>query len=115
MTLQVCGMRWLVAGLTLIVAARLAGAEDWRSLWNGKDLTEWTTWLARPQPTSNVAGLPKGPDGKYSEPIGSGRDPLKVFAVVAADGRPAIRISGEVFGELRSKESLENYHLRLQF
>jgi hypothetical protein len=31
------------------------------------------------------------------------------------DGHPAIRISGEVFGELRTKESFSNYHLRLQF
>ena len=45
-------------------------------------------------------------DGKYTEPIGSGRDPLKVFTVVNdVDGRPAIRISGEVFGELRTKAS----------
>ena len=31
------------------------------------------------------------------------------------DGRPAIRISGEVFGELRTKASFKNYHLQLQF
>jgi hypothetical protein len=40
---------------------------------------------------------------------------LKVFTVTQVDGRPAIRISGEVFGELRTKGSFENYHLRLQF
>ena len=28
---------------------------------------------------------------------------------------PAIRISGEVFGELRTARSFENYHLKLQF
>ncbi len=31
------------------------------------------------------------------------------------DGRAAIRISGEVFGELRSTGSFTNYHLRLHF
>ncbi|OLC50045.1 MAG: hypothetical protein AUH43_06075 [Acidobacteria bacterium 13_1_40CM_65_14] len=31
------------------------------------------------------------------------------------DGRPAIRISGEVFGELRTKATFKDYHLRLQF
>ena len=55
-------------------------------------------------------------DGKYTEPIGSGRDPLNVFTVVNdVDGRPAIRISGEVFGELRTKRSFKDYHLKLQF
>ena len=58
----------------------------------------------RPSPTSEVPGLQTRRDGKYMEPIGSGRDPLKVFTVAEdVDGRPAIRISGEVFGELRTK------------
>jgi len=31
------------------------------------------------------------------------------------DGQPAIRISGEVFGELRTKASFKDYHLKFQF
>lgn len=59
--------------------------------------------------------MSRGADGKYTEAIGSNRDLLKVFTVVDEDGGPVIRISGEVFGELRSNKSLENYRLRLQF
>src|SRR6059058_2766963 len=88
----------------------------WTPLWNGRNLDGWSTWMRQPEPTSEVPGLKRGPDGKYVEPIGSGRDPLKVFSVVGdVDGRPAIRISGEVFGELRSKASFKDYHLKLQF
>ena len=89
--------------------------EPWKPLWNGRDLSGWTTWLQKPDASSDVPGLQRGADGKYTEVIGSNRDPLKVFTVVEEDGRPAIRISGEVFGELRSSKSLENYRLRLQF
>ena len=100
----------------LLLHGLAAGAEGgWKSLWNGRDLSEWTTWIGRPQPGSQVPGLAKGPDGKYAEPIGANRDPLGVFSVVQNDGKPAIRISGEAFGELRSRDSFENYHLRLQF
>ena len=89
---------------------------DWQPLWNGKNLDGWTTWMQKPSPTSDVSGLPKDAQGRYTEPIGSGRDPLKVFTVDPdVDGRAAIRISGEVFGELRTKASFQNYHLRLQF
>lgn len=89
---------------------------DWKPLWNGKDLDGWTTWIQKPSPTSEVPGLAKDAQGRYTEPIGSGRDPLKVFTVDPdVDGRAAIRISGEAFGELRTKTSLQNYHLRLQF
>jgi hypothetical protein len=88
----------------------------WTPLWNGKDLNGWTTWMQRPEPTSQVPGLARGADGSYTEAIGSNRDPLKVFTVVPdVDGKPAIRISGEVFGELRSTRVLEDYHLRFQF
>jgi hypothetical protein len=39
-----------------------------------------------------------------------------VFTIVNdVDGRPAIRISGEVFGEIRSAQSFKDYHLRFQF
>ena len=40
---------------------------------------------------------------------------LPEVTVVEVDGRSAIRVSGEVFGELRTAESLGNYHLRFEF
>jgi hypothetical protein len=89
---------------------------NWTSLWNGRDFTGWTTWMRQPEPTSEVAGLKRNADGRYAEPVGSGRDPLNVFAVVRdIDGASAIRISGEVFGELRTTRSFQNYHFKLQF
>lgn len=105
---------WLV-GCFCIASSFVHAQENWKSLWNGKDLSEWSTWMKRPEPSSQVPGMSRGADGNYTEPIGSGRDPLHVFSVVDADGYPAIRISGEVFGELRSNESLKDYHLKLEF
>ena len=103
--------------LGLFLAGFTIHAErGWRPLWNGRNLDGWTTWMRQPEPGSELPGLTRDADGKYVDPIGSGRDPLKVFTVVAdTDGRPAIRISGEVFGELRTKASFKDYHLRLQF
>ena len=101
--------------LALVLCGALQAEESWKPLWNGRDLTGWTTWLQKPEADSEVPGLRRDAKGKYTEAIGSNRDPLKVFTVVEQDGRPAIRISGEVFGEIRSTRSLENYRLRLQF
>ncbi len=107
--------RVLIAGL-LLGAGAFPAQRDWTPLWNGRDLGGWTTWMRQPSPTSNVPGLARDAEGRYTEPIGSGRDPLGVFTVVPdVDGRPAIRISGEVFGELRTVGSYQDYHLRLQF
>lgn len=112
--------------LGVVGAATLAPADadaqdrsseaGWTSLWNGRDLDGWTTWLDRPQPTSDVPGLTKDASGRYTSPIGTGRDPLDIFTVAPdVDGAAAIRISGEVFGELRTTRAFTNYHLTLQF
>jgi hypothetical protein len=103
------------AGLLACAATFGWASETWKPLFNGKDLTGWETWLGKPEPTVEVAGLPKGPDGKYSEPIGAQRDPLGVFRVTQVDGGPALHFSGQLFGTLTTKESFSNYHLRLQF
>ena len=88
---------------------------EWKPLWNSRNLDGWSTWIATPDKSVTVADVKRDASGKYLEPIGPERDPLHIFTVVQMDGRPAIRISGEVFGELRTKESFSNYHLRLQF
>ncbi len=104
--------------IVAVFVASTAGSVDtgWTSLWNGRNLDGWTTWMRQPEPSSEVPGLKRDANGRYTEPIGSGRDPLKVFTVAGdVDGRPAIRISGEVFGELRTRTSYQDYHLKLQF
>jgi hypothetical protein len=109
---------FIAAALVLLGmdAAQKGAQNDWTSLWNGTNLDGWTTWMRQPDRSSNVPGLKRDADGRYLEPIGSGRDPLGVFTVARdVDGRPAIRISGEVFGELRTARSFKDYHLKLQF
>jgi hypothetical protein len=76
-------------------------AGDWRPLFNGKDLTGWDTWLGKPHGSREVLGLNK--------------DPKQVYTVVMEDGEPALRISGEIYGALTSKDEFENYRLRLEF
>lgn len=92
-----------------------ASETAWQALFNGKDLTGWYTYQRKPEPTSEVPGIPRDEEGNYLEPIGLNNDPLNVFSVVEEDGKPAIRISGETFGILVTEEEFEDYHLMLQF
>ena len=48
-------------------------------LFNGEDLAGWYTYMRRPEPTSEVAGLERNENGEYIEPIGLNHDPLNVF------------------------------------
>lgn len=103
------------AVLTLLAAGGLSAAETaWRPLFNGRDLGGWDTYLAKPDQSWEVPGMKRNETGRYTEPIGLNRDPLKVFNIEAVDGRPAIHITGQGFGVMTTKESFGNFHLRLQ-
>jgi hypothetical protein len=84
-------------------AQPVASDEGWRPLFDGKSLEGWETYLGKPWPW------------KENEPVGLNLDPVGNYSVVMEDGAPAIRISGEIWGALTSKEEFENYHLRLEF
>jgi len=94
----------IVIGLVVASMALGAGecsAQEWRSLFNGRDFEGWDKYLAY-----EIGG---------EKPYGWNRDPKNVFTVTEVDGKPAIHVSGEIFGSLTTKEEFENFHLRLQF
>jgi len=95
---------FLTTAAVVCVPGQVATAESqdgWVSLFNGRDLKGWDIWL----------GVPRG----KKQPIGLNNDAKGVFTVVEEEGRPAIRISGEIPGAITTKEELENYHLRVEF
>lgn len=79
----------------------------WTSLFNGRDLTGWDTYLG-PRQDSN---------GKRTsdQPIGLNNDPRHVFSVVKDGTDNVIRISGEDIGALTTKKEFADYHLQIQF
>lgn len=86
----------------------------WRPLWNGKDWTGWERWLGKPHPMIEVPGHPRNEKGDYAGVVGVDKDPAGVYSIVPIDGEPAIRISGEIWGGLTTRQEFENYHLRLE-
>jgi hypothetical protein len=78
----------------LLASPASAQAPDVIHLFNGKDLSTFTTWLVD--------------DHR--------QDPDRVFTVVdAIDGAPAIRVSGQKYGGIATRESFESYHLVVEF
>ena len=79
-----------------------AGADGpWRSLFDGASLSGWDSYLGTP--------------ADARAPLGLDDDPRGVFSIVTVDGAPAIRVSGEVWGALISKETFCDFHLRAQY
>jgi len=79
--------------------------QEWKSLFNGKDLSNWDTWMRAPNMTGYNDSDRIGP---IQPMIGLNNDPLKVFTV--HDG--ILHISGEVWGAITTKKEYGNYHLR---
>jgi hypothetical protein len=102
----ICQFSLMIAFQLLMVSAA-AGQGNWKPLFNGKDLTGWDTYLGPYYDTV------KNDWGK--ERIGLNSDPGKVFSVTQKDGFQVMRISGEHFGGISTKNEFSNYHLRMQF
>jgi len=104
----------LFAAVLTLILGPFTYAQDWKPLFNGKNLDGWDTYLGRPHRDSTGLDLKKNDRGDYAEPLGVNKDPKQVFTVVEVDGAPAIRVSGEIYGAITTREEFENYHLRLQ-
>ncbi|MEX2233252.1 MAG: DUF1080 domain-containing protein [Cyclobacteriaceae bacterium] len=102
-------MKTLCAGLVMIFAIISPSPDQRRtkSLFNGRDLKGWDTYLGPPYDTLQKKFTGKAP--------GLNADHSGVFTVAKTDGKGAIRISGEHFGGISTQEAYEKYHLRLEF
>src|SRR5260370_21088266 len=97
----------LIAASIILSFTKPFHRDDWESLFNGKDLSGWDTYLG---PPLDDAGK------KLSDiPVGLNNDPKHVFTVVGDNGEKMIRISGENWGGISTKKEYENFHLQLVF
>ena len=107
MKLLFCIIGLFLCSFTSASAQSARKQAGWQSLFNGKDLTGWETYLDSPYSADKQAAkLP---------PLGLNNDPKRVFSVVTVDGKPALRISGETYGGINTLADFENYHLRFEF
>lgn len=101
-------MKHLLISLAVLSCFACTRPTEKVSLFNGKDLTGWDTYIGPNYDTARK---------KFDSIPGTGlnNDPAKVFSVVEIDGAPAIRVSGEKFGGISTTKEFSNYHLTLQF
>jgi hypothetical protein len=94
-------------GVSYGAAGPLLSQDGWTSLYNGKDLLGWDTYI----------GPPLDDSGKMTsrEPVGLNKDPNHVFTIVEQGGERVIRISGEEWGAISTQKEYADYHLQLSF
>src|SRR5690606_4148135 len=87
--------------------------EEWVPLLD-KDMSKWEVYLSYRHKNGYNGDLPKAADGSVLEPIGYNKDATKVFSMLDEKGEPVLKVSGEIYGSVFTKQEFENYHLRLK-
>src|SRR4051794_33748112 len=98
---------FLITAMIVLSFTKSFHKDDWKDLFNGKDLNGWDTYIG---PPLDAAGK------KLSDvPVGLNNDPKHVFTIVDDHGQKVIRISGENWGGISTKNEYENFHFQLMF
>lgn len=101
----------LLASITLFSCEKQK--EDWTSLLDN-ELSQWDSYLSFRYPENYQGEAPRDEAGNLLPPIGLNQDQYGVFTVIEENNRPVLKISGEIYGCVVTKEEYANYHLRLK-
>jgi Domain of Unknown Function (DUF1080) len=90
--------------------------EKWIELLDS-NLSKWELWMGVPHTT--VKDLPTGTHQAddiraAGTPLGLKNDPKNVFSMIEEDGKPVLKITGEIYGGLTSLDEYENYQLSFE-
>lgn len=99
--------------LVIVVTTSFTNKNQWTPLLD-KNLSNWETYLSYRHTTDYKGQIPKDASGKEIEPIGYNKNGYNVFSVVEEAGEPVLKVSGEVYGCVFTKQEYENYQLKLK-
>ncbi|MDH5365535.1 MAG: DUF1080 domain-containing protein [Cyclobacteriaceae bacterium] len=99
--------------LIIIIFSSCKEESNWTNLLD-KDLSHWDSYLSYKHQLGYNGQIPKDKEGNVIAPIGLNRPEYNVFTVIEEDNEPVIKVSGEVYGCLFTKEEYANYHLKIK-
>lgn len=113
--LRLSGLLLATSLVTGFVALPLAASPQLSLL--DPTLSQWETYLSYRHQEQYNGSQPTDAAGKPLAPLGlfPGMDPHGVFTLQRQGGETVLRVSGEIYGALTSKQNFRNYHLTLQY
>jgi hypothetical protein len=105
--------------ILLIVTTLILGAcqtkdeGNWTSLLD-KDLSHWDRYLSYKHQLGYDGTIPIDENGNEIQPIGLNPEGYDVFTVSEVNNETVLKVSGEIYGCVITKQEYENYHFRLQ-
>ncbi len=93
--------------------ANINSEAPWENLLR-KDLSKWEMYLSYSH-KSNYSGMqPVDKNGAAIKPVGYNKNEKNVFSVIYEQGDPVLRISGEIYGCVFTRQEYKNFHLKLK-
>lgn len=103
----------LFCGLFLLLNTSFMPPNLWTNLLD-KKLSKWENYESYRHQLGYKGQVPVDVNGKQIAPIGYNKNEANVFSVVMQNGEPVLRISGEIYGCVFTKQDFENYDLKLK-
>jgi len=107
---------WLLLLFSFVlpeVSAQMKEKEGWTSLLDN-NLSQWETYLSYRHKPGYNGSIPVDEKGDTIQPIGYNKNVSNVFSVIKENGEPVLKVTGEIYGCVFTKQSFENYHLKLK-
>jgi len=98
----------------LLLSSFLCPKKEWTPLLD-KNLSNWETYLSYRHKLDYNGKIPTDAQGNEIAPLGYNPKGQQVFTVIEEKGEPILKVSGEVYGCVYTKQEYENYHLKLKY
>ncbi|MND69470.1 hypothetical protein D3C80_609460 [compost metagenome] len=93
--------------------AQTSKNNGWTNLLDS-NLSQWDMYLSYKHKDNYNGQIPLDSDGKAIAPIGYNKNEAGVFTVIQEDKVPVLKVSGEYYGCVFTKNSYKNYRLKLK-
>ena len=106
-------LHYFILGTVLLFFTSFSNESRWIKLLD-KNLSQWQTYLSYRFQDGYNGSIPVNDKGEKIQPIGYNKNEANVVSVSTVDNEPVLRISGEIYGCVFTKQEFQNYHLKLK-
>jgi hypothetical protein len=106
-------MFFLILSTLLLFFTSFSMEPGWIKLLD-KNLNQWETYLSYRYQDGYDGSIPVNDKGEKIEPVGYNKNEANVISMTIVNNEPVLRISGEIYGCIFTKQEFQNYHFRLK-
>jgi len=106
-------IRYPAVALVVLLFTSFTNDGGWVKLLD-KKLSKWQMYLSYRHKEGYNGETPTDAYGKKIIPIGYNKNEANMVSVMMVNNEPVLRISGEIYGCVFTKQEYQNYHLKLK-